>query len=334
MNATQSRVVSFSKTGTPDVLGLGRMDLTEPGANEVRVKINAIGLNRAEIMFRAGEYAVAPNFPARIGCEAAGVVEAIGANVTRFSIGDRVSILQTINQNIHGVYADYTTVPQTSLVSSPPEFTDEEAAAFWHTAAMAYGPLVMKARITASDVVLVTAASSGVGLATIQIAKAEGATAIAVTRTNSKREALIAAGADYVISTAEEDLAKRVMEITNGKGATVISDSVLGKQLAQLADAAAPAATLFLSGLLDGADINLPIWPVLLKGLKVEGFVGFIAVESEPTTLAAFEEYARSKIAAGHLRPIIDRRFALSEIVEAHRYMEQGRQVGKIIVLP
>jgi NADPH:quinone reductase len=329
-----SRIVTFTRTGTPDVLQLSEATVIEPAAGEVRVRITAIGLNRAEIMFRAGEYAQTPEFPARIGCEAAGIVEAVGEGATRFVVGDRVSILQTINQNVQGVYADYATVPEASLIASPPEFSDEEAAAFWHTAAMAYGPLVLKGKISADDVVLVTAASSGVGLATIQMAKAEGAMAIAVTRTSAKRDALLAAGADYVIATAEEDLAARVMEVTGGKGATIISDSVLGDQLAQLADAAAPGATLFLSGLLDGTDIRLPIWPVLLKGLKIEGFVGFIAVESDPQILAGFERYALAKIAAGHLRPIIDRRFALTEIVDAHRYMEAGAQVGKIIVLP
>jgi NADPH:quinone reductase len=329
-----SRIVTFGETGAPHVLKLTEAGPTNPGTGEVRVRITAIGLNRAEIMFRSGEYAQKPQFPSRIGCEAAGVVEAIGNGASRFKIGDRVSILQTINQNVHGVYADHATVPESSLIASPPEFSDEEAAAFFHAAAMAYGPLIMKAGISNKDVVLVTAASSGVGLATIQMAKAEGATVIAVTRTNTKRAALLAAGADHVIAAAEEDLAARVMAITNGKGASVISDSVLGDQLALLADAAAPGATLFLSGLLDGTDIRLPIWPVLMKGLKIEGFVGFVAVESDPNTLAAFERYVRGHIAGGGLRPIIDRRFALTQVVEAHRYMEAGAQIGKIVLVP
>jgi NADPH:quinone reductase-like Zn-dependent oxidoreductase len=308
--------------------------IAEPGPGEVRVRIHAIGLNRAEIMYRSGHYAVQPAPGSRIGVEAAGVVEALGAGGTRFRVGDRVSILQTIQQQIHGVYAEHSVVPETSLVASPAEFDDIEAAAFWHAAAMAYGPLVMRAGIGRDDVVLVTAASSGVGLATIQGAKAEGATVIAVTRGGSKRAALEAAGADHVIATAEEDLVARVLAVTGGKGASVISDSVLGPQLALLADAAAPGARLIVSGLLDGTEIRLPIWPVLLKGLVIEGFVGFLAVEADPKAMAAFERHARTHIAHGRLRPVIDRTFTLDEIAQAHRYMEAGAQVGKIVVVP
>lgn len=328
------RIVTFNQVGDADVLKLTDATIGAPGPGEVRVRITAIGLNRAEVMFRSGEYAIAPEFPARIGCEAAGVVDAVGEGANRFAVGDRVSILQTINQNIHGVYADATIVPEASLIASPPEFSDEEAAAFFHTAAMAYGPLVLKGGITKDDVVLVTAASSAVGLATIQMAKAEGAMAIAVTRGSSKRDALLAAGADHVIASAEEDVAARVMEITGGKGATIISDSVLGPLLAKLVDAAAPGAKIYLSGLLDGTQIDLPIWPVLLKGVRIEGFVGFLAVEADPEILGKFEAYVRARIAKGQLRPIIDRRFALDEIVAAHRHMEAGTQVGKIVVLP
>lgn len=330
--SASSRVVVFNQTGGPEVLTLTTQALRDPGPGEVRVKINSIGLNRAEVMYRSGQYALKPSFPSRIGCEGAGLVDAIGPGVSRFKVGERVSILQTIDQQVHGVYADHSIVPEAALIASPPEFSDAEAAAFWHALAMAYGTLVMRAGIGPDEIVMVSAATSGVGLATIQVAKAEGATVIAVTRTSAKRQALLAAGADHVIATAKENLVERVTAVTDGKGATVIADSVLGPLLEQLVAAAAPGAKIYLSGLLDGTEIRLPIWPVLLKGIRLEGFIGFLAVEADPTELARFEAYARAKIAQGLLRPIIDRTFQLDQIAEAHRYMEAGKQVGKIVV--
>jgi NADPH:quinone reductase-like Zn-dependent oxidoreductase len=327
-----SRVVTFSRTGGADVLELHNAQLQTPSAGEVRVRIKAIGLNRAEVMYRSGDYALQPQFPSRIGVEAAGIVDALGAGVTRFKLGDRVSVLQTINPQVHGVYADYSVVPEGSLIASPPELTDEEAAALWHVFAMAWGPLVKDEPVGPQDTVLITAASSAVGLASIQVAKAQGARVIAVTRSSAKRQALLNAGADVVIASAEEDLPKRVAEITEGKGATVILDSVLGDLLAKLANAAAPGARIVLGGLLESAEVKLPIWPLLLKGLRLEGFVGFLAVEADPAVLARFEAFVREGVRAGKLRPQIDSRFPLDRIQDAHRAMEAGHQIGKIVV--
>jgi NADPH:quinone reductase len=329
-----SRVVLFDRTGGPDVLRLAEEPVREPGPGEVRVRVRAIGLNRAEVMYRSGEYALQPKAPSRIGVEAAGTVEALGAGVTGLAVGQRVSILQTIDPQVHGVYADRTVVPATSVIASPDELSDEQAASLWHVFSMAYGQLVAKAQVGPADVVLITAASSAVGIASIQVAKAEGATVIATTRRSNKAPALLEAGADHVIATEEEDLAARVMQLTGGRGATVILDSVLGETLAKLADAAAPGARIFLGGLLQSNRIELPVWPVLLKGLTITGFVGFLAVQADPSALAAYQEYMRRHIAAGRFRPLIDRVFALNDIVQAHRHMEGGSQIGKIVVVP
>jgi NADPH:quinone reductase len=328
-----SKVVQFANTGGAEVLQMADLPVGKPGAGEVLVRIKAIGLNRAELMYRGGAYAQKPVFPSRIGCEAAGVVEAVGEGATRFTVGDRVSVLQTINQQVHGVYAEHTVVPQECLIASPAQLTDTEAAALWHAYAMAWGPLVLKARVSGSDTVLVTAASSAVGLAVIQVAKAAGATVIAATRSSRKAPALLGAGADFVVATEEEDLAERVMQITQGRGATIIHDSVLGGMLPKLCDAAAMGATIFLTGLLESAELKTPIWPLLMKGIRLEGFVGFAAVELDPAVLAQFGRYIEQGLAQGRFHPAIDRIFPLDEVVAAHRYMEAGSQVGKIVMV-
>jgi NADPH:quinone reductase-like Zn-dependent oxidoreductase len=324
--------VLFDRVGSADVLRLAHEEPRAPAAGEVRVRVRAIGLNRAEVMYRQGQYAVQPQGTSRIGVEAAGEVEAVGPGVEQWRVGQRVSVLQTIDPQRQGVYADRSVVPATSLIASPPEFSDEQAAALWHVYSMAYGQLVAKADVGPADVVLITAASSAVGIASIQVAKARGALVIATTRSSRKALALKAAGADHVIATDEEDLAARVMQITQNRGATVILDSVLGDTLAKLADAAAPGGRIFIGGLLDSAKIELPVWPVLLKGLRIEGFVGFLAVQADPVELARFERFVREHVAAGRLTPMIDRVFGLEQIVEAHRHMEGGTQVGKIVV--
>jgi len=325
------RIVRFHATGDADVLKVEDAPLAEPGAGEVRLKVEAIGLNRAEVMYRRGQYLETPELPSRLGYEAAGTVESVGPGVSTLQVGDRVSTMPSFSIGKYGVYGESAIVPAYAAVPYPDNLTAVEGAAIWMQYLTAFGALVEYAQMQAQDAVLITAASSSVGLAAIQITKAVGASAIATTRGADKKQFLVDAGADHVIVTDEEDLAERAMAITSGTGASIIFDPVAGPMLESLAAAAAPRATIFEYGALAPAPTPFPLFTALAKGLTVRGYTLFEIVK-DAEKLARARHYIHDALQSGKLKPVIDRTFPLDAIVEAHRYMESNRQKGKIVV--
>jgi NADPH:quinone reductase-like Zn-dependent oxidoreductase len=327
-----AKIVRFHTLGGADVLQLDELPLAEPGEGEVRLKVEAIGLNRAELAFREGKYLEVPTkLPSTLGYEAAGVIDAIGSGVSGFEIGDRVSTIPAFSMTQYGVYGESTVVPAYAVARYPEKLSASEGAAIWMQYITAYGALVEYGQVKSQDFVLITAASSSVGYAAIQITKAAGAIAIATTRGSAKKQILLDNGADHVIVTDEEDLATRVMEITSGHGADLIFDPVAGSFLETLANAAARGATIFEYGSLSSAATPFPLFAALQKGLKVQGYTLF-EVTNNPAKLENGKQYIYKNLDSGALKPILDRTFSLENIVEAHRYMESNQQNGKIIV--
>jgi NADPH:quinone reductase-like Zn-dependent oxidoreductase len=325
------RIVRFHKTGDAGVLQLDEMPLPEPGPGEVRLRVKAIGLNRAEVMFRMGRYLVAPELPSKLGYEASGIVEAVGEGVDRSWLGKTVSTVPAFAANKYGVYGEVAIVPAYALAFYPERLSFEEGTSIWMQYLTAYGALVAQGHVAKGEFVLLTAASSSVGLAAIEIVRAEGGVSIATTRTSKKKAELLALGADYVIASEEEDLVARVNEITSGKGARVVFDPVGGKGLEDLAAATADNGIIFEYGALATEPTIYPLFAALSKHLTVKGYTLFEVV-SNPAALAKAKQYVFDHIAAGDFKPRIDRTFPLSEIVEAHRYMESNAQIGKIVV--
>lgn len=326
-----AKVVRFHELGGPDVLQLEDLDVGEPGAGEVRLRVQAIGLNRAEALFRAGQYLEAARLPAKIGYEAAGIVEAVGPDVFGVAVGDAVSVVPSFSLNDYGTYGDKAIVPAHALAQTPPGISPLEAAAVWMQYLTAYGALIDIAGLGANDVVIIPAASSSVGLAAIQIARMVGATAIATTRSGAKSEALRKAGAHHVVATDHDDLAGEVERITDGKGARVIFDPVAGPFVETLAAAAARGGILFVYGLLSMSPTPFPTMPALGKGLTMRGYTLFEIV-SDPDRFARGKAFVTDGLTQGALKPIIARTFPLAEIADAHRYMEASEHIGKIVV--
>lgn len=325
------KTVRFYETGGPEVLKIEEAPLVEPGAGEVRLKVEAIGLNRAEVMYRQGQYLENPVLPSRLGYEAAGIVDAVGPGTTGISIGDRVSTIPSFSMGSYGVYGVSAVVPAYAAARYPENLTPVEGAAIWMQYLTAFGALIEFGHIQKGAAVLISAASSSVGLAAIQIAKSVGATAIAITRGADKKSFLMGAGADHVIVSDEENLIESVMAVTAGKGADMAFDPVAGPLLGELAGAAAPGATIFEYGALSPAPAVFPLFAALAKGLTVRGYTMFEIVKNAEK-LARGKQFIYSGLATGALKPIIDRTFPLESIVEAHRYMESNRQKGKIVV--
>jgi NADPH:quinone reductase-like Zn-dependent oxidoreductase len=195
----------------------------------------------------------------------------------------------------------------------------------------AWGALVHYGKVAAGDFVVITAASSSVGLAAIQIVKDAGAVAIAATRTSKKRDELLALGADHVIATEEEDIAARVKEITTGKGARLIFDPVAGPFVDKLAETAAYHGIIFEYGALSMQPTPFPLFTALGKGLSVVGYTLW-EITRQPEVLEVAKRYVYDRLADGRFVPRIAKTFPFAQTIEAYKYLESNEQIGKIVI--
>jgi NADPH:quinone reductase-like Zn-dependent oxidoreductase len=326
-----AKIVRFHEAGGPEVLQIDELPIPDPGPGEARLRVKAIGLNRAEVMFRTNQYLYTPAFPSKLGYEASGIVEAVGSGVDAGLIGKTMSSVPAFPANAYGVYGEVAIVPATALAAYPPKLSFEEGTSLWMQYITAYGALVHHSHIKPGDFVLITAASSSVGVAAIEITKAEGAVSIATTRSAKKKAQLLSAGADHVIVTEEEDLVTRVNEITGGKGVRISFDPIGGPGLVNLAKASAPLGTIFVYGALSPEPSTYPLLLALGKSLRFQGYTLFELTTNE-NLLRQATGYVYARIESGAFSPKIDKIFPLSRIVDAHRYMERNEQIGKIVV--
>ncbi len=258
-------------------------------------------------------------------------MEEIGEGVTGFARGDRVSTIPAFSMSKYGVYSEQAIVPAAAAAKIPGKFSWEQAAAIWMQYVTAYGALIDIARLAPGEAVIITAASSSVGLAAIQIANAAGAISIAVTRKSAKREALLGHGASHVIVTEEQDLAGEVTRITGGKGARVTIDPVAGEGVETLAKAAAPGGIIFLYGALARSATPFPLLAALRKGLALRGY-SVSEIFSNPGRMARAKQYVLDGLESGKLKPVIAKTFPFEKIADSHRFLESNEQIGKIVV--
>ncbi|WP_349509928.1 zinc-dependent alcohol dehydrogenase family protein [Bradyrhizobium sp. LTSP857] len=224
--------------------------MPDPGPHEVRIEVKAIGINRADSMWRNDRYVESPIFPAGLGYDCAGLVDAVGKDVTDFAVGDTVSTIPAFSLNKYFTYGEIILAPDHAVVKHPKSLSFAEAASVWMMFITAYGALVFDADVKAGEFVIIPAASSCVGLAAIQIANHAGATPIALTRTSDKRKRLHEAGAAHVVATQEQDMVAEVMRITNGHGARVAFDPVGGADFPKLIAALTNQGIAYIYGAL------------------------------------------------------------------------------------
>ncbi|MVT68252.1 zinc-binding dehydrogenase [Bradyrhizobium pachyrhizi] len=326
-----ARVVRFHQHGGPEVLRIEEIAIAPPARGEVQIRSKALGLNRAEASLRRGSYIETATLPSGLGLEAAGIVAAIGEGVEGFAPGDAVSIVPPVSMVRWPAHAELATFPAELVVKHPPALGFEAAAAVWMQYLTAFGALVDVARLGRGEFVVITAASSSVGLAAIQIANRIGAVPIAVTRTSAKAQALREAGAAHVIASAEQDLQSRLEQIAGPNGVRVVLDAVGGPAFVPLTASMAPGGILIEYGGLSPEPTPFPLAKVLGKSLTLRGYLVHEIVR-DPARLAAAKAFILDGLADGALKPIIARTFPFEEIVEAHRYLESNTQFGKIVV--
>jgi len=325
------KVVRFHELGGPEVLKLEDESPQQPGPGEALIEVRAIGLNRAEAMFRRGQYFEQPSFPSRIGYEVSGTVRAVGPGVTAFKAGDAVSTVPGYSQVKYGSYAELALVPADVLVAKPEALSFEQAAAVWMQYMTAYGALIDIAQLGAGDAVTIAAASSSVGLAAIQIARHVGATPIATTRTSAKRAALLEAGAAAVVATEEDDVPAAIMAASGGKGARVVFDPVGGRTVLKLAAGMTQSGILFQYGGLSGEETPFPTMASFGNRLSMRSYT-LMEIVTDPQRRARGVQFVLDGLSSGALTPKIAKTFTLDGIVEAHRYLESNEQIGKIVV--
>ena len=324
-----AKVARFHGFGGPEVMQVDDVEVGEPGPGELRIRVGAMGLNRVETMVRSGHYGEVA-LPSKLGYEAAGVIEALGPGVSGWAIGDRVAVLFGLPMDIYGTNGEQILYPADMLVRVPDGMSLVQAAASWMQFGTAYA-LIDVGQIKAGDHVVINAASSSVGLAAIQIARDYQAVPIAVTRGRGKAEALLAHGAAYVIVSDEEDVPARIRAITGGAGAEIAFDAVAGSALAGLLSAMCPRGVVIVYGMLGGYAFEMQLPLLMGSNLALHGFAANRLIEV-PADRARVIAYIEQGLASGALSPVIDRTFDLSEIAEAHRYLESNVQFGKIVL--
>jgi NADPH:quinone reductase-like Zn-dependent oxidoreductase len=343
---TATRQVRFYELGGPEVLKIERLAAAEPGVGEIRLRVEAIGLNRAENMYRSGYYIYQPNrYPSPIGYEAAGVVEAVGEGVSEFKPGDRVSTIPAFSMARYGVYGDTAIVPAYAASRYPDSLSPEEAVSIWMQYITAYGALIHLGGLKKGQTALFTAATGGLGVAAIQIARQLGVRSIATTRSSAKQAMLESLEPDHIVVTGEEDVAKRVMEITGGKGANFIWDAVGGKMFPQLAEAAASYGQIVTYGALDPDAVTgtpMPWLHTIARHLTIRGYVLFELTYDparfgdvtpfDPVAYPAAKKFVLEGVECGALKPVVAEVFPFARIVDAHRYVEANQNLGKVVV--
>ena len=324
------RAVVIEEYGSPEVLQLRELPNLEPSHQEVRVKVRASALNRADIEERKGNYP--PPIPSQYeipGLEFAGVVDKLGEGVSNWQLGDRVFGLL-----VAGGYAEQVLIHERMLMPIPPHLSNEQAAAIPEVFFTAYDALIDKANFQGGDTVLIHAGASGVGTAAIQLARVMGASTIFTTsRSTWKLEKCLELGANRAINTAQEEFDRVVLDATASRGVDIILDFVGADYLEKNLNAAALEGRIVQIAMLSGASAEIDLQKILSKRLRLQGTtLRSRPIEQKMTLTQKFAKQILPLFADGRLKPLIDRSFDLQEIVEAHRYMENNSNFGKVVL--
>lgn len=324
------RAVVIEEYGTPEVLQLQELPNLEPSRGEVRVKVRASALNRADIEQRKGNYPppIASEYEIP-GLEFAGVVDKLGEGVSNWQLGDRAIGLLSA-----GGYAEQVLVHERMLMPIPANLSFEQAAAIPEVFFTAYDALIDKANFQAGDTVLIHAGASGVGTAAIQLARVMGASKIFTTsRSSEKLEKCLDLGANRAINTVQEEFDRVVLDATASRGVDIILDFVGAAYLEKNLNAAALEGRIVQIAMLSGASAEINLQKILSKRLRLQGTtLRSRPIEQKMALTQKFTQQILPLFADGRLKPLIDRTFELQEIVEAHRYMENNSNFGKIVL--
>jgi acryloyl-coenzyme A reductase len=338
------KAVVMRAHGAPSVLRIEDMAMPEPGPEEVLVRVGACGVSYHDVVERNGTYRADAHFPIVLGYEIAGTVEQVGERVTSVKSGDRIcckvhhscgrcrfcrNSMETAcirRRSVHGGYAEYVTLPDEVLVKLPDSIEFPAACMIGPTIGVALNAVRDVARVRLGDTVLVTGASGGLGLPSIELAKAAGATVIAMTRSEVKIQPLREAGADHVLVAPEKaDFSDQVMELTGGYGVEVVIDNVGSRVFTPCFKSLAMGGRYAFVGQLLKESISINPARIFFRRAQLLG-VGSVRRDQ-------LEDAVRL-VVAGKIRPRVAKVLPLSAAAEAHALVEGGNVVGRVVLQP
>ncbi|HET9898582.1 MAG TPA: NAD(P)H-quinone oxidoreductase [Streptosporangiaceae bacterium] len=322
------RAITITKPGGPDTLQITEVPDPVPAAGEVLIEIAAAGVNRADLLQRQGFYPPPPGAPPYPGLECSGRITAIGADVTGWKAGDEVCALLS-----GGGYAEQVAVPAGQVLAAPAGVTLIEAASLPEVACTVYSNVVQLARLTQGETLLVHGGASGIGTFAIQLGKALGAHVACTAGSPFKLERCLDLGADLAIPYRDRDFVEAVREFTSGRGADVILDIMGASYLQRNVAALATGGRLAVIGLQGGTKSEIDLNAMLRKQASISATsLRARPVGQKAAITAAVSDEVWPLVTEGHIRPVIDTVLPLAEAAEAHRLIEAGEHVGKILL--
>lgn len=321
--------IAISTPGGPEVLKPQLRPVPQPKSSEILIKVAAAGVNRPDVFQRSGAYPPPPGASDLPGLEVAGEVVALGEGARRFTIGDRVCALVP-----GGGYAPYVATPEPQALAVPAGLSMVEAAALPENYFTVWVNLFDHGRLQAGETLLVHGGTSGIGTTAIQLGKAFGARVLATAGSASKCGAMLALGADRGIDYTTEDFVALAKQETQGRGVDVILDMVGGPYIQRNYAAAAERGRIVQIAFLGGPKAEVDFTQLMVKRLIHTGStLRPRTIEEKAAIATALEEKVWPLLAAGRVRPLIDTTLPLAEAAEAHRLMERGGHIGKIMLV-
>ncbi|KKI20070.1 NAD(P)H-quinone oxidoreductase [Sphingomonas sp. Ag1] len=322
------RAIDPEAPGGPEVLQIVERPVPAVQPGEVLIRVAAAGVNRPDVMQRKGAYPPPPGAPSIFGLEVSGTVVALGEGVHQLMVGQPVCALVA-----GGGYADYVTAPAGQCLPVPELLSMEEAAAMPETLFTVWTNLFERAYASEGDMVLVHGGTSGIGTMAISLCNIFGITIIVTAGSDEKVAAAKALGADHAINYRTEDFVERVKEITGGAGCAAVLDMVGGDYVARNLKCLAPDGRHVSIAVQGGAKATIPIFEVMMKRLTLTGST--LRARDNAFKAMVADELARNvwpHVEAGRLKPVMDKAFPLEQAADAHRRMEAGDHVGKIVL--
>lgn len=324
------RAITVSEPGGPDNLTLSEVDNLPLGEREVRIRVAAAGLNRADIAQRQGYYPSPPGAPEWPGLEVSGTVTEVAPDVTGIRVGDRVCALLS-----GGGYAEEVVVHEGLTLPVPEHLDLVEAAALPETLCTVWSNIFMSAGLQPGETLLVHGGGSGIGTTAIQMAKLSGARVAVTAGSAEKLAACAELGADILINYREEDFVARIKEETDGAGADVILDIVGGAYAASNIRALAMDGRIMVIGNQSGVPAEFNLAHLMVKRGRIWGTtLRARPLEQKLSIVAGVREHVWPWVVEGRLRPLVDSTFPFARVADAHRRMEESAHTGKILLVP
>lgn len=323
------RVVTVPSPGGADALVVTEVEAPVPVAGEVRIRVAAAGVNRADILQRQGNYEPPPGSSPYLGLEVSGTIDALGEEVQGWSVGDEVCALL-----VGGGYAEQVCVPSGQLLPVPAGVALVEAAALPEVACTVWSNLFDTARLEAGETLLVHGGSSGIGTMAIQLATAMGARVAVTAGSAAKLDFCAELGAQILVDYKDEDFVERLKAETDGRGVDVILDNMGAKYLMRNVESLADGGRLVIIGMQGGIKAELNIATLLRKrGSVIATALRSRSLEQKAAIVAAVREHVWPLVESGRVRPIVHATYPLDDVASAHEEMESSRHIGKILLI-